>query len=81
MEIYMTEVSKELRDKFSDLAGQLSPENLCCDGEAPMSYVRQRQREIAQQWAALEKVAGRKVSLHEAENWMVEEITNRFKNK
>jgi hypothetical protein len=65
----MSDISLELKRKFDDLSGQLSPENLCCDGEAPMSYVRKRARELHKQWAELEKLAGRKVSEEEVYQW------------
>ena len=33
---------KDKRELAQDIEGALSPENLCCDGEAPMSVVRKR---------------------------------------
>jgi hypothetical protein len=52
---------------FLDLACQLSPENLCCDGELPLSLVRKRYKSLTAQWKKLEKEVGRKVS--ETELW------------
>ena len=33
---------KDKRELSNAIEGALSPENLCCDGEAPMAYVRKR---------------------------------------
>jgi hypothetical protein len=58
----MAALTKAAREQFLSIACQLSPENLCCDGEAPMSYVRKRVKELHKQWANLEQVVGRKVT-------------------
>ena len=54
-------LSAELTKAFSDLSNRLSPENLHEDGEASNARVRQKQHEIAKEWKALEKLAGRRV--------------------
>ena len=59
----------ELGDEFLDLSCALSPENLSCDGEASVAYVRQRARTLNAQWAALEKRLGRKVTEEEVWDW------------
>ena len=58
-----------LREKFLDLACQLSPENRTCDGECPMHVVRRRRKTLLQEWRALERQAGRRVT--ESEVWGV----------
>lgn len=49
------------------LAGELSPENLCCDGELRGAALRTKHRRLLKEWAAHEAVIGRKVS--ETEIW------------
>lgn len=48
-------ITKDQATKFLGLVGELSPENLCCDGELPIRAVRARRRDIMKRWAALEK--------------------------
>jgi len=60
-------MNKEIKDKFSRLACQLSPENLWCDGEASPTYVKRKYKELMKEWEKLEKEVGRKVS--EEETW------------
>ena len=58
---------RSLHARFLDLCCEMSPENVCCDGEAPASYVRKRIRELKAQWEALEAELGRSVT--EEEVW------------
>jgi hypothetical protein len=58
-------VTKTQREQFLDLACKLSPENLCCDGEASPAYVKQQYRKLTAQWKRLEKEVGRKVTENE----------------
>ncbi len=44
---------KELR---AAIEGDLSPENLCCDGEAPAAYVRKRAKILNKALADLNKI-------------------------
>lgn len=60
-------IESKIFEDFLDLSSQLSPENLCCDGEASQSYIRQKLRRINKEWKALEKQIGRKVT--ETEVW------------
>ena len=55
-------------DKFNELAGQLSPEWLTCDGELSNAQVRVRYAQLTKQWAALEKEFGIEVSVEDIEN-------------
>jgi hypothetical protein len=68
----MTVLTKEIKDQFLVLANQLSPENLCCDGEAPMSYVRKRRSQLMKEWSRLERLLGRTVTENEAYSWYLE---------
>ena len=65
----MNELDPNLRKKFEDLTNQLSPENLTCDGECSQSQVQMRVRRIHQEWAVLERKAGRKVSQAEIDEY------------
>jgi hypothetical protein len=60
-------LTQEQKDRFLELSGALSPENLCCDGMLPRHQVIKRARALHKEWAALEKMVGRKVS--EEETW------------
>lgn len=55
-------LSPDLKNNFLDLANQLSPENLSCDGEASSSYVRSRYNALKTEWSRLEDIVGRKVT-------------------
>jgi len=62
-------LTKENKQKFASLACQLSPENLCCDGELPQYLVRQRYSKLTKQWKALEKQIGMKVTEEQTWEW------------
>jgi hypothetical protein len=59
----------EMKREFSRLAGELSPENLHCDGELPLHLVRQKKRKLDAEWVKLEQQVGRKVTEDEVFNW------------
>lgn len=65
-------LTKELKRQFSDLAGQLSPENLTCDGMVRGRALQAKASRLRKQWQALEKQAGRKVSEDEVYGWYSE---------
>lgn len=48
----------EQKRKFCELNGQLSPENLSCDGECSKSEIRAREHSIMKNWRALEEECG-----------------------
>lgn len=56
-----------LKEQFLQLASQLSPENLTCDGELSRAAVANRRKSLQRQWNALEQRIGRKVT--ESEVW------------
>lgn len=65
---------EECKSWFIQLTGELSPENLCCDGELSRSQVRPKLARIQKEWQELEEIFGRKVSEEEAEMWSFEEF-------
>lgn len=72
---------EECRSWFIGLAGDLSPENLTCDGELSRAEVNKKLKDINRAWAYLEQIYGRKVEVDEAEGWMMEDWrNNREKN-
>ncbi len=62
-------LTEKIKAGFADLACQLSPENLTCDGESLASEVRRRKASILRQWGELERRAGQKVSESEIWGW------------
>ena len=60
-------LTPEIKRQFVSLAGQLSPENLHCDGEISAAQARKKGRDLMRQWRELEAQAGVKVS--ESEAW------------
>jgi hypothetical protein len=58
---------REALPVFESIAGQLSPENLHCDGEISNEEARAKEIKLNAAWAALETIVGRKVS--EREVW------------
>ena len=49
---------EECEPIFQKLECDLSPENLCCDGEISASQVRAKYRKYEAAWRLLEKIAG-----------------------
>jgi hypothetical protein len=62
-------LTPSIKESFVGLACDLSPENLCCDGEATRAQISRRRSDIMTKWAALEARAGRKVSEEDAWGW------------
>jgi len=60
---------QECKPLFARLAGDLSPENLCCDGELPAAQVAIKARHLNACWSELEAIFGRKVTEEETWNW------------
>jgi hypothetical protein len=54
-------LTTEIKAGFVRLVGELSPENLTCDGECSAAEVRSRRSTIMRQWGELERRAGRTV--------------------
>lgn len=70
----MPETKDECRAFFIQIVGDLSPENLCCDGELNQTQVRAKLKVLRAEWKELEAIYGQKVSEEEAENWEIEEL-------
>lgn len=51
--------------QFDKMTNELSPENLCCDGEISRAQANRRYRAIMVRWHKLEKEVGRKVTEEE----------------
>lgn len=66
------ELSQEIKEKFMDLACQLSPECLTCDGELSKTESNRRFRNLSSEWRNLERKIGRVVDEGEVWNWEVE---------
>lgn len=59
----LPQTEKEFMDWFEDLASELSPENLSCDGELSKSGIKVRLKEIRACWSELETLYGKKVDV------------------
>lgn len=66
-EIKNKPLSDEMHEKFLDLAYQMSPENLSCDGELSKWEVGLKLRKLTDEWNKLEMMVGRIV--YESEVW------------
>ena len=58
-----------IKGEFSDLANQLSPENLACDGMCSAAKANSRKKEILAQWKKLEQRIGMKVTEDMVYGW------------
>ena len=71
----MPETEDELMAALGQLCGELSPENLSCDGEIPRSAMLKKASALRAEWKEIERKLGRKVSESEAErNWLLEYV-------
>ncbi len=68
--VYNVAMTEEIRKRFQSLACQLSPENLCCDGELSPEETNKRYKELIIEWKNLEIEAGETVSEETVWNWM-----------
>jgi len=59
----------QMKARLLQLANDLSPENLHCDGEISHADAMRRKRAIMKEWAQIEHVAGRKISETQACQW------------
>jgi hypothetical protein len=55
-------ISRNIMDEFTDLASQLSPESLTCDGELTSREVDLRHADLMRKWKLLESYLGYSVS-------------------
>lgn len=66
-------ISEDIKEKFIELLGSLSPENLTCDGELPKAQVDRAYKAYMKEWFGLEKELGRTVSEDEVSKWWMKE--------
>ena len=66
---WQTGAEVHILDAILDTFGSLSPENLACDGEASMTYVRTRGAELRSRLRALFSALGRPVTESEIYEW------------
>ena len=59
----------ECKPLFDRLAGELSPENLCCDGELRGAALRKKSNLLYGTWKNLETIFGRTVTEDEVWGW------------
>jgi hypothetical protein len=62
-------LTKDIKNRFAILAGQLSPENISCDGMLSRAKIAARRKQIMKEWASLEKQAGVKVTEDQVWQW------------
>jgi len=65
-------ITKEQKRRFVDLACDLSPENLSCDGELSGAETDRRRAHVLASWAALEHECGQSVPQETVDGWMME---------
>lgn len=63
---------EEIKKRFMQLTGELSPENLTCDGELSRTQINAKYRKIMAEWKQLEKAYGSQVTEDEVWNWILE---------
>jgi hypothetical protein len=63
------ELPDKAKERFLTLCCQLSPENLCCDGELPRSAVNKKLKALGTAWGRLEKAWGITVTEDEVYSW------------
>jgi len=72
----MPETDEELMKALDVLCGELSPENLSCDGEISRSAMMKKASALRAEWKEVEKKLGRRVSEEEAENHWLRSFNN-----
>lgn len=75
----MPETETEIMDTFDILSGELSPENLHCDGEISRTQAQYKYRLLMREWKELEKMLGRKVSEDEVFKYSMKKYEERRK--
>ena len=67
-------LTNAVKEKFSVMANQLSPENLCGDGEYTQAQAKDRFKTIMIQWHKLEDQIGMKITQETIDQWDNERI-------
>jgi hypothetical protein len=65
----MTRSTIQIKARFVQLACDLSPENLHCDGEISRAAAERKRKEIMKEWRALETAFGGEVSEEDTYKW------------
>ena len=65
------ELTNEVKVQFRRLACNLSPENLCCDGEISQAQAKVKERKLLAEWKKLEQAVGRQVGQEEAWSFVI----------
>jgi hypothetical protein len=73
----MPVTESECLDWLSMICGDLSPENLHCDGEISRSAAMAKARKLRAEWREVEAIIGRKVSENEAEGYWIDQMRSR----
>jgi hypothetical protein len=61
----MPETKEDCIKWCTQLVAELSPENLCCDGEASKTQILAKRKEIKATWKELEQICGEKINLQD----------------
>jgi len=75
------DIPEAIFKQFAGLASDLSPENLCCDGEISKAEVNRRYKAIMIKWRIFEMQVGRRVSIEEIETEQMARWDKEWKNK
>lgn len=67
----MPSTEKECWEMLGQLACELSPENLCCDGELSGAAVAKKRKDILGAWKYLEGILGRKVDEDQVDAYLM----------
>lgn len=67
----LPETESELFDNLIVISSDLSPENLCCDGEISRTATNTKYRALKAEWREVENLLGRKVSEDEVVSRMM----------
>jgi len=73
-------MNSKIKEQFKDLACDLSPENLCCDGLLSPAQTRKRYKQIMKKWHELEKEVGHPVSEDDVWGWVYKEMEEEYAN-
>ena len=64
--MWVVKMNRNEKIQFFNMAMELEPENLYCDGECSKAEARKRYNAIMKRWRDLEKKVKRKVTIREA---------------
>ena len=67
-------LDNKIVSKFEDLASQLSPENISCDGMSTSCEINEKRKAILSEWVKLERKICRRVSLDDIETRYIDKF-------